>query len=124
MHNAEKLGQTKCVCKIFSQGPFEERRIFFHREPRNAVKYNVAWRVAEGVAMRVAVDPYAIQKEVKFGSQKEMGHGSCLESNSLSGVLYVCAPMDYQGPIIGNPNRIDYLETNTKMQIQDIFFSS
>ena len=90
----KKLGQTKCVCKIFSQGPFEERRIIFHREPRNAVKYNVAWRVAEGVAMRDAVDPYAIQKEVKFGSQKEMGHGSCLENNSLSGVLYVCAPMD------------------------------
>ena len=75
-------------CKIVAKGLLKREESFFYREPRNAVKYNVARPVAEGVAMRVAMDPYATQKEGKFGSQKEMGPGSCLESNSVSGALH------------------------------------
>ena len=45
--------------------------LYFTREPRNAVKYSVAWRVAERVAVRFAVDLHAtqIEKEIQVPSK-------------------------------------------------------
>ena len=51
-------GKQSVFVRLVAKGLLKREESFFHREPRNAVKYNIAWRVAEGVAVRVAVGPY------------------------------------------------------------------